>query len=123
MLRLYAFGTGAAGQQRALMSHDAHVTFKRAEAGRGLEFGVHVNWVPMEAELLPSFHGLFRLQNDEHYGQTRLVIEGTYEPPLRVIGKVFDAVAGKRIAHGTLRRLLSDISQAIETAGARDTQH
>ncbi len=85
-----------------------------------LEYKVLIHWTPTSSEPLPKFNGAFHVQWDEEYGNCRLVIEGSYEPPLGAIGKVFDAVAGQKIAHTTLATLLATLRDAIESAYQRD---
>ena len=41
--------------------------------------------------------------------ETRLEIEGTYRPPLGVVGKAIDAAIGHRIAEASVHRLLEDV--------------
>jgi len=122
LLRLRAMGpkpgVGKEQSDRSFAWHDAHVTFKNAFDELRLEYRVQVNWVPIGTRALPSFNGLFHLQRVKEPGRCRLVIAGEYEPPLSIVGKAFDAIAGKRIAQDTLRRLLGEIRGAIEAANA-----
>jgi len=97
---------------------DAELT---AAAPDPLEYSVNISWEPKGTALLPRFNGILRFQWDEDYGNTWLIIEGDYEPPLGDAGKAFDAVIGQRIARGTLRALLDDFRSVIETAHTQPT--
>jgi hypothetical protein len=96
------------------LEHDVDVEVKPALDQQGLEYPVDIAWKPKGTDLLPSFNGLLRFQYDENYGNTWLVIEGDYEPPLGLAGKVFDEVAGQRIARTTLRALLDEFRSTLE---------
>jgi len=52
-----------------------------------------------------------------------LTLEGKYEPPLGVAGKVFDAALGWRIAEATTRLLLKEIGDWIELGFVQDEPH
>jgi hypothetical protein len=102
------------------LEHDVEVELKPAHDETHLEYRVDVSWRPTGTTLLPSFAGVLRFQWDEQYGYTWLVIEGDYEPPLGAAGKAFDAIAGERIARGTMRALLDDLRAVLEAAHARE---
>jgi hypothetical protein len=69
-------------------------------------------WRPARSALFPDFHGVMTVRPQGHGAWLR--IEGSYEPPFGVPGKVFDALAGRVIAQRTLVRLLSDVAHAAE---------
>ncbi len=96
------------------LEHDVDVEVTPARDARGLEYRVDIAWQPTGTNLLPSFKGVLRFQWDEEYGNTWLMLEGDYEPPLGAAGKVFDEVAGQRIARTTLRALLDDFRTTLE---------
>jgi hypothetical protein len=45
--------------------------------------------------------------------ETQLEIQGTYRPPLGLMGKAVDAVVGHRIAQASVHRLLEDIVEQL----------
>ncbi len=102
------------------LEHDVEVQLNSARDVAGLEYRVGVSWQPTGTRLLPSFTGLLRFQWDENYGNTWLVIEGNYEPPLGAVGRAFDAVVGEKIARNTLRALLDELRVALEAAHTRE---
>lgn len=47
-------------------------------------------------------------------------MEGKYSPPLGVIGRIFDALAGKRIAQRTIERFLDELRDFVEREWAAE---
>ena len=45
--------------------------------------------------------------------ETQLELEGSYRPPLGVVGSVADAALGHRVAEATVHRFLEDIVEQI----------
>ncbi len=71
-----------------------------------------IAWRPQTTGLFPDFRGVLTVR--PHHSGVTLQLEGAYDPPYAVIGKFFDIVAGRRIAHRTMRRLLDDFAHDIE---------
>lgn len=63
--------------------------------------------------LLPDFQGTidFRIAAPD----TRVIVDGTYRPPLGWIGRVFDAYVGRHIAGATMRDLVDHLAADAET--------
>jgi hypothetical protein len=77
-----------------------------------------ITWAAKGAGQLPEFAGALaveRLSNADCFG---LLLSGHYEPPLGMLGAVFDAVLGRRIAHGSAQSLLRSIAAGIDGAPA-----
>jgi hypothetical protein len=104
------------------LEHNVEAELEPVRTEQPLEYRVNISWKPTGETLLPSFSGTLRFQWDEEYGNTWLVVEGDYEPPLGVAGKTFDAIAGQHIARGTLRALLDDFRSVVETARAAEVR-
>lgn len=73
-----------------------------------------VTWTPEGGGPFPTFTGFISVEQDERYGSSSLLLEGTYEPPLGTIGTAFDAVVGNRIAVATAHELLNALRRRIE---------
>ena len=73
-----------------------------------------VTWAPEGGGPFPTFNGLLSVEQDERYGTSSLLLEGTYEPPLGLVGKGFDAAMGRRIAAATAHELLGALKRRIE---------
>ena len=73
-----------------------------------------VTWKPEGGGPFPTFTGFINVEQDERYGSSSLLLEGTYEPPLGVAGKAFDAALGRTIATATARELLHALRRKIE---------
>lgn len=117
-LKLTATVGSEEGTQVTLV-HEAIAVFEPLSSAT-LEYKVLIHWTPTGNEPLPRFDGAFHVQWDEEYGNSRLVIEGRYEPPLGVVGKVFDAAAGQKIARNTMAALLRNLRDAIASAYQKD---
>jgi hypothetical protein len=46
-------------------------------------------------------------------GETQLLLEGEYRPPLGPVGRAVDAVVGHRIAEASVHRLLCDLAEEL----------
>ncbi|HVA38405.1 MAG TPA: hypothetical protein VNJ51_12425 [Candidatus Dormibacteraeota bacterium] len=73
-------------------------------------------WRPHHMTLFPDFHGVLTVR-PKHQG-VWLRIQGSYEPPLGLCGRVFDALLGRAIARLTLKRLAADLAVKIEARWA-----
>jgi len=76
----------------------------------------HIRWIPRDQRLYPSFEGTLAIKGAEDYETCRLVIEGSYRPPLGPAGEVIDAVLGRRIAQATVDELLRTVAASMEQA-------
>jgi hypothetical protein len=75
-----------------------------------------VSWEPEGGGLFPKFTGTVGVEVQEAARASFITLDGTYDPPLAVIGDAFDAIIGKHIARQTARNLLDEIAITIETA-------
>lgn len=78
-----------------------HLHRDNFESGR-MHDEIRIFW-ESGSTVLPSFSGTVRFRIDRD--RTRVLIEGTYAPPLGFAGRVFNEIVGKRIARATLRAL------------------
>lgn len=69
-------------------------------------------WKPEHRAVFPDFRGILTVRPRDRGVWMRL--QGRYEPPFGLAGKIFDAVAGKRIAQLTARRLLDRVIEDVE---------
>lgn len=69
-------------------------------------------WKPEHRGLFPDFTGVLTVRPKDRGVWMRL--QGRYNPPFGIAGKLFDVVAGQRIAERTVRRLLGDVINDIE---------
>jgi hypothetical protein len=75
-----------------------------------------VTWEAVGGGPFPRFAGKLAVKGDEDYDSFRLVLEGTYDPPLGAAGEAFDVLVGHWIAIATARDLLERVREAVETA-------
>jgi hypothetical protein len=88
----------------------------------GMEHGIKVEWEPEGGGPFPTFQGSLAISADTPKSST-ISLDGAYEPPLGAVGKVFDAVVGRRIAEATADELLKVLGEKIELEYMTDEPH
>jgi len=88
-----------------------------------LEYHLAVKWVPEGSGPHPTFVGLFIIGEDEDYGSCRLSVVGEYKPPLGAVGILFDAAVGRQIARATVRKLLYQLRDFLESRYVLEARH
>lgn len=103
-LRLSAPGAGI-GIDSFAVGHDVIASFRRRNGpNETIVFDLH--WESADAGPFPVFDGTLTVAEDETYETCRLILDGSYTPPGRLAGAVFDAALGSRIAYATAQELL-----------------
>lgn len=103
-LRLNAPGAGT-GVDSFAVGHDVIASFRRRTGpNETIVFDLH--WESADGGPFPVFDGTLTVAEDETYETCRLLLEGSYTPPGRLAGAVFDAALGSRIASATAQELL-----------------
>lgn len=82
----------------------------QAETGRAHD-AIEIRWTA-GTRFFPDFVGTLRLRIAS-VDETLLTLEGEYRPPFGVLGAVFDALVGRRIARSTMRDLLERLAAAM----------
>jgi hypothetical protein len=98
---------GEAAQPAIVSLHPAH-----RPADMTPRYKVH--WEAERHGPYPVFDGELTVGADEDYDAFWLVLDGSYAPPGGIVGEVFDAVIGHRIAMASARSLLTDMRTQIE---------
>jgi hypothetical protein len=108
LVRVPWFPSLPALARRVRMSFGLHLDL--GEPGR-LHDEIHVRW-SSGTPLLPNLRGTicFRIEGT----QTRILIEGSYDAPLGVLGRCFDNVIGKQIARASLQDLGDRLAAFLE---------
>ncbi len=102
---------------------EAIATLEQMSQHVGLERRIAVTWrAEHEQEPFPIFTGTLGLEAATPKA-CALTLDGTYEPPLGIAGKVFDAALGRRIAEATAEQLLKEIGGSIELGYVQDEPH
>jgi hypothetical protein len=99
-----------------LMQKEVSATIERARAASDSFEDFSVTWEAIGGGPFPRFKGKLAVKGDEDYDSFRLVLEGTYDPPLGNAGEAFDALVGHWIAIATARDLLERVREAVEAA-------
>jgi hypothetical protein len=81
-----------------------------------------VHWKAETGSAFPVFSGELVVEADEDYNSFWLTIDGSYEPPGGLAGKMFDAVVGHRLALDTTHNLLLAMRDTAEAEYTRDEQ-
>jgi len=97
------------------IARDVDVSFVPLHGHKGerlLHDELQFVWEPSGGGPFPTFTGSLKMHP---LGlNTEIVLSGEYKPPLGVVGEVFDAVVGKRIAEATAQMLLETLQQELE---------
>jgi hypothetical protein len=96
------------------------VTLQPHHVKGDMEPRYRVQWAPAEPGPFPLFAGELRVEGDVDYNSFFLALDGSYEPPLGLIGAGFDVIVGSRVAAVCARNLLALIAENIESAFAAD---
>ncbi len=93
------------------VAHATKVVDDRTDRSR-LHDALLLVWKPEHRGLFPDFTGVLTVRPKDRGVWMRL--QGRYTPPFGVAGKLFDMVAGERIAERTARRLLDGLITEVE---------
>lgn len=80
--------------------------------GARLHEALLIAWKPEHNATFPDFRGVLTVRPRDRGVSMRL--QGRYQPPFGLAGKIFDVVAGNRIAKRTARRLLNEVIEDVE---------
>jgi len=72
-----------------------------------------VHWSAKAALPVPEMDGLLTVRPNGPLTQLRM--EGRYEPPLGLFGRIFDLLVGRYVARRTVRRFLNELRTFIES--------
>lgn len=113
-LRLSAPGAGI-GIDSFAVGHDVVASFRRRNGpDETIVFDLH--WESADGGPYPIFDGTLTVAEDETYETCRLILEGSYTPPGRLAGAVFDTALGSRIAYATAQELLERVRTFLRTS-------
>lgn len=82
----------------------------------GLNDVVTIAWEPEGDVLVPAFRGI--LTSDGDVGTSLITLQGAYDAPGGLVGKVLDEGFGFWIARATMHDLLKRLARAIEALDA-----
>ena len=96
------------------LSKAVDVTVRAAADPMHFDRPWQVTWAPHGGGPYPTFDGTLTVRADENWDVAALELSGTYDPPMGIAGKVFDAVVGARLAAATAKELLAHLGRSIE---------
>jgi hypothetical protein len=82
-----------------------------------------VSWEPEGRGMFPTFSGTVGVEAEDTASASFITLDGSYDPPLAIVGDAFDAIVGKHIARQTARNLLDEIAITMETAFTNEGVH
>jgi hypothetical protein len=100
---------------KLLLEHDVNVSFSESGDGayvRRSADTLGVTWESTGGGAYPHFSGSIHIE--PLHSHSRLILEGSYEPPFGAAGQLFDAVVGRRIAEAAAARLLASLRSSLE---------
>ena len=95
-------------------SEPAIVSLERMRRPEDMTPRYAIHWEAERTGPYPGFDGELSVEADVDYNAFWFVLDGSYEPPGGVAGKLFDAAIGRRIAESTARGLLSEMRVETE---------
>jgi len=104
------------------LDRDVVAEFDNLEPKHAFEHAKSVTWRPEGGGPFPVFKGSLLVAAATPKSCV-VSLEGDYEPPLGVVGKAFDATAGRAIAQATADELLRIICERLDLDHMRDEPH
>ncbi len=106
------FGSGAAAVQ------DVTIELGMLRGDEG-SMSAPLRWTPVgNARLLPEFVGELSV-TDSGVARRQLTISGGYEAPLGLVGRLGDAVLGRRVGRRTLTALVEVLARRVDEEAER----
>jgi hypothetical protein len=104
-----------------MLARDCVVRLSRLHDVGAITASYDVEWAPVAGGPFPRFTGRISLPTAEDNESCFIALDGTYEPPLGVLGEAFDRTIGRAIAESTGRDLLERIGAFMEKS-SRDVE-
>jgi len=112
-----------AGSDDLSLAHDVVARFRKGRDFENLNDTFFVDWEPSGEGPYPTFSGTMNVYAESDPRESRLEIDGTYEAPGGMIGKIFDILIGRRMARASLadlvERIASDLTPVASSATRR----
>jgi hypothetical protein len=96
------------------LDRDVFVSLQ-TQPGNAARRGFAISWEPKGGGPYPRFEGSLELRVADA-ASCIMELSGSYDPPLSVAGKAFDAAVGRRIAAASVEAFLTTLRDAIESA-------
>lgn len=111
-----------AGRDDLSLAHDVLVRFRKGRDAENLNDTFHVDWVPSGEGPYPTFSGTANLYATSDARSSRLEVDGSYEAPGGLVGRIFDAVIGWRMARASLADLVERIARELTPVASSPTR-
>ena len=104
--------TAHLGFLRRLVKLSFGVHYDVDDGARGRN-DLHFAW-SARSRWLPNLTGVLEF-GVASYKETLVVLAGTYEPPLGLLGRIFDALLGHRLAAATANDFVERVARSLES--------
>jgi len=111
-----------AGRDDLALAHDVIVRFRKGRDAENLNDTFFVEWQPSGEGPYPTFSGTMNVYAEPDPRQSRLEIDGTYDSPGGAIGRIFDALIGRRMARASLADLVERIAADLTPVSSSATR-
>ena len=111
-----------AGRDDLTLAHDVVVRFRKGRDAENLNDTFLVDWEPSGEGPYPTFSGMMNVYAEPDHRESRLEIDGNYEAPGGMIGRIFDALIGRRMARASLADLVERIASDLTPVSSSPTR-
>jgi hypothetical protein len=96
--------------------------FRRGRDPENLNDTFYVDWAPAGDGPYPTFSGFMNVYSENDPRFSRLEVDGTYVPPGGLLGRVFDAAVGRRMARTSMADFIDRLATEIAPAFSSPTR-
>lgn len=104
------------------IEHEVIMRFRRGRDQQNLNETFFVDWVPAGDGPYPTFTGFMNVYSEVDQRFSRVEIDGTYTPPGGILGELFDAAIGKRLARASIVDFINGLVASISPASSSGTR-
>jgi len=111
-----------AGRDDLALAHEVVARFRRGRDAENLNDTFYVDWAPSGEGPYPTFSGVMNVYPESDPRESRLEIDGNYEAPGGIVGRLFDALVGRRMARVSLADLVERIAIDLTPVASSPTR-
>jgi hypothetical protein len=110
------------GRDDLALAHDVLVRFRKGRDAENLNDTFFLDWEPSGQGPYPTFSGSMNVYAETDPRGSRLEIDGNYQAPGGMIGQLFDALIGRRMARVALADLVERIATDLTPVASSPTR-
>jgi hypothetical protein len=104
------------------LEHDVIMQFRKRGDVEDVDGIYSVQWIAAGDGPYPRFIGVMNVSAGADPRTSSLEIDGTYNPPLGLFGRIFDWILGRRLARHSIERFVEKIAQSISPVSSSMTR-